>query len=273
MSFAVPLTAAEAAIYESLVIPRYMQTFGEMAVPMLIRYSGSRVAHLGCRTGYPAEPLAEHLPGCTITGADSSPAALELARTKASLLQSIGASYYHAEGIPTPLPSGEFSHALVLHPDGRAGDYGLILSELFRVLTEGGQMVMALPLRGSFPALYDLLREFALRHDLPHFGEAVDAGAAARPNPETIVSQCETAGFSEVDVCVELCAIPFEDGRDFLEDPISRLVVGPDLRFSLPIDAGVDEGMMYLADAISKYWSELGFHLEINIGAVSARKL
>lgn len=275
MSFAVPLTAAEAAIYESLVIPRYMQTFGALAVPMLFRYSGSRVAHLGCRTGYPAEPLAEHLPGCTITGADSSPAALELARTKASLLQPQGVkvAYYHAEGIPTPLLSGEFSHALVLHPDGWAGDYSLILSELYRVLTEGGQMVMALPLRGSFPALYDLLREFALRQDMPHFGEAVDAGAAARPNPETIVEQCEAAGFVDVDVCVELCAIPFEDGRDFLEDPISRLVVGPDLRFSLPIEAGVDDAMMYLADAIAKYWSEMEFHLEINIGSVSARKL
>lgn len=273
MSFAVPLTAAEAAIFESLVVPRYLRIFGQSAVPMLIPSSQAAVAHLGCRTGYPAQEIAEVLPGCTLAAVDSSPAALELARTKASLLQGVSAHHYHAEGVPTPLGSGEYSHALAIHPDGHAGDYSVVLSELFRVLTAGGQMVMALPLRGSFPSLYDLLREFALRHDLPHFGEAVDAAAASRPNPETVVDQCERIGFSHVDVCVELAAIPFGDGRDFLEDPISRLVVGPDLRFSLPVEAQLDDAMMYLADAISKYWSEMRFNLEVNIGSVSARKL
>jgi hypothetical protein len=77
----------------------------------------------------------------------------------------------------------------------------------------------------------------------------------------------------DVDVGVELVGVAFENGRDFLEDPISRLVVGPDVRLSLPVDAGVDDAMMYVADAISKYWSEIQFDLEVNIGCVSARKL
>ena len=36
MSFAVPLTASEAAIYDSLVVPRYMRLFGAGAVATLL---------------------------------------------------------------------------------------------------------------------------------------------------------------------------------------------------------------------------------------------
>jgi SAM-dependent methyltransferase len=272
MSFAVPLTAAEAAIYDSLVVPRYVRLFGSPALPLLIPHAGAVVAHIGCRTGYPAAEVAEYLPGCSMVQVDGSPAALELARAKAALLQGVAINFVLAEQIPTPLPAGEFSLGLALHPDGRAGDYGAILSEMQRVLTPGGQMVLAVPLRGSFPALYDLLREYSLRHDQPHFGEAVDVAATARPNPETIVEQCERYGFVDVDVHVELAALSFDNGRDFLEDPISRLIVGPDLTLSLPIEAGVEEAMLYLADAISKYWSENAFDLAVNIGCVSARK-
>jgi ubiquinone/menaquinone biosynthesis C-methylase UbiE len=272
MSFAVPLTAAEAAIYESLVVPRYLQLFGASAVAMLWPSSQAAVAHIGCRTGYPAEQIAERLPGCSLTAVDGSPAAVDLARAKASLLR-IASSYSLADQLPTALATGEFSHAMALHPDGRVGDYSLLLGEMHRVLGQGGQMVMALPLRGSFASLYDLLREYSLRNDLPHFGEAVDLASSARPNPETIVEQCERVGFGDVDVGVELVGVAFENGRDFLEDPISRLVVGPDVRLSLPVDAGVDDAMMYVADAISKYWSEIQFDLEVNIGCVSARKL
>ena len=273
MSFAVSLTAAEAAIYESLVVPRYLQLFGQSAVALLWPHHLAAVAHIGCRTGYPAAEIAQRLPGCRLAAVDGSPAAVELARAKASLLRDITATYAVAEQLPCSLPSGEFTHAIALHPDGRIGDYGVILSELHRVLALGGQLVMALPLRGSFASMYDLMREYALRHDQPHFGEAVDLAASARPNPETIVEQCERLGFGDVDVGVELAGVAFENGRDFLEDPISRLVVGPDVQLSLPVETGIDDAMMYVADAISKYWAEIQFDLEVNIGCVSARKL
>lgn len=273
MSFVVPLTPSEAAIYESLVVPRYVRLFGTAAVATLWAHPAARLAHIGCRTGYPAAEIAERLPGCQIVAVDSAPAALELARAKAAMLHNLGgAAYVLAEQVPTPLAGGEFTHALAIHPDGRVGDYGLILGELNRVLTPGGQLVMTLPLRGSFPSMYDLLREFALRFDQPHFGEAVELAASARPNPETIVEQCERYGFTDVDVGVELTAMAFDDGREFLEDPISRLVVGPDVLMSLPVEVGADDALGYAADAISKYWSESQFDLEVNIGCICARK-
>lgn len=273
MTLAAALTAAEAAIYESLVVTRYMQAFGEPAVPMLIRHDPAIVAHVPCRTGYPADRLARRLAGCVVSGVDPSAAALELARTKASLVSGLRADYLAADCFPTPLPSNAYTHCLSLHPLGPRGNYGDLFEELYRLLTPGGQAVVSLPLRGSFPEIYDMLREYALRHDEPQFGEAVDAAATKRPNPETLVEQIERAGFDEIDVGVELVAITFDHGRDFLDDPITRLVVGPDIISSLSVDGNFEPALAYATDAISKYWSEIPFELTVNIGTVSCRKL
>ena len=129
-----------------------------------------------------------------------------------------------------------------------------------------------MPLRGSFPEVYDILREYALRHDQPHFGLAVDSAAGGRPNPETLVAQLEGAGFYDVDVGIEMVAVRFENGRDFLDDPISRLVVGPEILGALDIESGIEPAWSYAHDAIGKYWSEIPFELTLNIGSVSARK-
>ena len=273
MTLGPPLTAAEAAIYESLVVSRYMHVFGAPAAAMLIPHHPAYVAQLGCRTGYPARAIGLQLPGCTITGVDSSPDALELARTKASLIAEINTEYVYADALPTPLAAGAYTHSLGIHPFGHRGDYQWVLAEHQRVLTPGGQMVLSLPLRGSFPEVYDMLREYALRHDQPQFGEAVDVAAARRPNPETLSEQIEDAGFCDVDLAVELHGVSFESGREFLDDPISRLVVGPDVLYSLPVEQGLDSAWQYATHAIAKYWSEIPFELTVNIGTVSARKL
>ncbi len=266
------LSAAEAAIYESLVVKRYMQPFGEAAVPMLLECRPASIAHLDCRTGYPAELIARHLRGCSISGVDSSSAALELARTKARLNGLAGARYVSAEALPTPLSPRSFTHVLALHPLGEDGHYEPIFGEMHRLLGPSGQAVVALPLRGSYPEIYDMLREYALRHDQPAFAEAVDRAATARPNPETLAEQVERAGFDEVEVTVDLVGITFENGRDFLEDPITRLVVGPDIVASLSSQQVFEAGLAYATEAIAKYWSEIKFELTVNIGCVSARK-
>lgn len=267
------LTAAEAAIYESLVVTRYLQPFGEALVPMLISHAAAAVAQLDCRTGYPAELLMRQLPGCIVRGCDSSPCALDLARTKAQLAGLTRVEYVVADGWPAPLGAAAFTHALALHPLGEDGLYDPLFREMHRLLAAGGQALVALPLRGSFPEIYDMLREYALRHEQSAFGEAVDRAAAKRPNPETLAEQVERAGFYDVEVSVDLVGIRFENGRDFLEDPITRLVVGPDIVASLSAQSQFDAALAYATEAIAKYWSEISFDLTVNIGCVSAQKL
>ena len=83
-----------------------------------------------------------------------------------------------------------------------------------------------------------MIREYALRQDLTELGKAVDLAAASRPTIETVSEEFENAGLTEVDVDVQLIAVSFANGREFLDDPIAKLMVFPEVRSLLPMDHG-----------------------------------
>lgn len=274
MIFGAPLADADAALFEEAVVPRYLSFFGGLCAEMMLPTEGARIAHLGCRTGYPDPLVAEKLPHCTIVGVDSSAAALDVARAKATLFAEVETSYLQAEVFPTQLPEGAFTHTYAIHPVCDAEGRASLLGEMRRVLLPGGQALLALPLRGSFPEINDMVREFALRQDVPDLTTAIESAAQSRPTIETISEEIEDAGLTEVDVDVQLIAVSFNDGREFLDDPIARLMVFPELSVLLRVDAEIAQACMhYVHEAISKYWSEGVFELTVNVGCASCRKL
>src|SRR6188508_3271567 len=97
------LTPGEVAILETFVIPRYLSHFGEVVLDMMLTGDFARVAHLGCRTGYPDRQLVEMIDTCSVVGVDSSLAAVELARNKAAMLNEVGVEYVVASKFPTEL--------------------------------------------------------------------------------------------------------------------------------------------------------------------------
>ncbi|MDC0749449.1 class I SAM-dependent methyltransferase [Polyangium mundeleinium] len=273
MSLGTPLTGAEAAVFDTSVIPRYLANFGTAAVEMVIPYSPAAVADIGCRTGYVEPMIAEKLPEANIVGVDPSPEALTLARAKASELSGVHVSLELATGMPLPLPDASFTHGLLVHPVVSAQARYALLAELRRILVVGGQGLVALPVRGSFPEIYDMLREYALRQDLADFGKAVEVAAASRPTIESLSEELEKVGLGEVDVDVQLIGVAFNSGKEFLEDPIAQMIVFPDMRALLEADPGaVEAGFRYVSDAITKYWSEGAFELTVNIGCASGRR-
>lgn len=266
------LGPAEAAIFETFVVPRYLAVFGELAVEMLAEGEEAQVAHLLCRTGYPDRGVAARLPGAHVYGCDPSPSAVELARAKASTMRDLVADYRVATSIPVPLPSAAFSHALCLHPLLKREDRALLHHELARVLAPHGQAVVAIPMRGSFQEIIDLLREFALKEETPELTQAVEQAAAARPTMEALGAELEEAGFNYVDVELKTFTLDFQSGRAFFEDPVTRLLVLPDLRSTLAV-ARPDEAFAYVREAIDKYWSEGAFTLTVNVGSVTGRRV
>jgi SAM-dependent methyltransferase len=267
------LSAAEAAVFETFVVPRYLSFFGSLAMGLVLPHASASVVHVGCRTGYPDGALAELLPGATLVGVDPSPSAIDLARTKAALYSGLRASYQTGEIFPTPLAEATFSHAITIHPICDTETRKRLLAELRRLLAPGGQALVALPLRGSFPEIGDMLREFALRQDSAEVAKAADIASASRPSLETVVEEFEGAGLGDVDVDVQLIAVSFDGGREFLDDPIAKLIVMPEAHATLKLDAAVLEpALKYARDAIAKYWSEGVFELTVNVGAVSARR-
>ena len=265
------LTPAEIAVLETFVVPQYLQHFGRLMLDMLLVGESARIAHLGCRTGYPDRQLLKKVTSCSIFGIDPSLAALELARNKAATLGDAALDY--RVGVPeqTDLPGAVFSHALTLHPIATLEHRRALLREMERLVYIGGQVLVALPLRGSFQEVLDLVREYALKFDDADFAAAADAITAAHPTEETMSEELEGAGFDDIDVEVVPTTLSFEGGRSFVEDPSTRLLIFPelqaasgDLDWTLPLD--------YVKDAIDKYWSEMAFTLTVNVGCASGRK-
>lgn len=273
MIFGTPLSEADAPLFESAVVPRYLSFFASLAVQMLLPFSPAKIAHLGCRAGFPHVEIADRFPDSAIIGVDASDAAIAIARSRAEGTHGATLSYVVAEGLPSSLELGTFTHALAIHPMGSPEERAQLLLDLQRLLLPGGQAVFALPLRGSFPEISDMLREFALRLDLTDLGKAIDLAASNRPTIETVSEELENAGLTDVDVDVSLIAISFADGREFVEDPIARLMVFADIAAVLPADpALLQAAFKYVEDAIQKYWAEGVFELTLNVGSASGRK-
>jgi SAM-dependent methyltransferase len=268
----VRLGPAEAAIFETFVVPRYLSLFGELALEMLLESDQARVVHLGCRTGYPDRGIALKLPGCHIVGIDPSVAALQLARAKSSTMANMVADYRAFDDLPTPLPDSAFSHALTMHPLADPIEVDAIVAELARLLAPHGQVLIAMPLRGSFQELADLLREYALKYDDVEVAKAVERAAVARPTVDGLGTRLEKAGFELVDVGLRPTVLRFRNGRDFFEDPVARFLIVPEIKLHHRLD-GADDVLAYVREAIDKYWSESTFELTINVGCATGRRV
>jgi SAM-dependent methyltransferase len=242
------LAPADAAIFETFVVPRYLALFGELLLESVLETERAAVVHLGCRTGYPDRGLAMRLPGARIYGLDESVAALELARAKAATMPDMRAEYLAA-------------------PPERA----LVIAEAARLLAVGGQLLFALPMRGSFGEIADLLRECALKLDDAALMAAVDRAMQQRPTVEALAAELEEAGLGFVDVGLRPAVVTFPNGRAFLEDPITRLLLLPEFRKNLGIE-DLTKSFNYVREAIDKYWSEGEFELTVNVGCATARR-
>lgn len=267
----VHLGPAEAAIFETFVVPRYLSLFGELALEMMVESEDAQVVHLQCRTGYPDRGIATRLRGAYVVGIDESQAAIELARAKAATMPELVSHYLRFESFPSTLPGSAFSHALVLCPPARQPDRQHVIQEAARLLAAHGQVLVAMPVRGSFQEIADLLREYSLKHDDFAVGRAVEQAALARPSVETLGSELMEAGFDFVEDTFRPTMLRFGSGRDFFEDPVGRLVILPEVRAELGIE-NPEPALSYVREAIDKYWSGSDFDLTVNVACVTARR-
>ena len=268
--FLASLGAQQVAVFETFVVPRFLSLFGGPALNMLIPCEGALVANLGCRTGYPDALIPKHLPNCGVYGFDTSSDAIDLARHKSTMLRDGYARYTTITDIPFPVRDSSFSHVLCIYPLVARSRFADVVDETARLVAPRGQVVFALPLRGSYQELVDLLKEYALKHDDDRVSKAVDAGQANRLTVETLSELLEKCGLVEVDVVVEQATLTFESGREFFEDPITRLMILPDIQGMLGL-SDIDRPMSYVRTAIDRYWSDAVFDLSISIGCASAR--
>ena len=132
---------------------------------------------------------------------------------------------------------------------------------------------MAMPLRGSFQELADLLREYALKYDDSEVGRAVEKALAARPTVEMLRRRARGGGL-----------------RLRRREPRVRRPSGsragatssrtrwracsscPTRSSNLDL-AEPDKAFDYVREAIDKYWSDGTFELTVHVGCATGRRL
>ncbi len=265
------LGPADAAVFETFVVPRYLHLFGDVLIEQIAEGEEAQALHLFCRTGYPDRGVTLRLPGGHVYGIDPSTPAIELARAKAATMPDFVGEYRVVDSIPAPFPDAAFSHVYTLHPFGAPEERAAIFAEMARLVAPAGQALMALPLRGSFVELVDLLREYALKHDAPQVATGAESAVLLRPTQQILEAEMESAGFHFIETATQPSTLSFRNGREFLEDPTMRLLLFPE--FTAPLGL-TDPGppFDYVREAIDKYWSEAPFTLTVEVACISGRR-
>jgi SAM-dependent methyltransferase len=257
---------------EAEVLPKYLSFFHALAVQRLSFGPEAKVAALGLLASSLAGAIGERLPSAVVCGFEPSESGVRLARERTSSLN-LSVEVEALSSLPIRCPDATFTHVVAVHPLTPPSDRRRLLAEVLRVLAPGGQLALALPLRGSYPEVADMLREYALKADSTRLSEAVEIAAQSRPTPETLTDELEGLGFDDVSVSFELLSVPFDTGRDFVGHPLLSLVVGPDVATALGLPkTAVEPALEYVGSAIGKYWSEGPFELGVNLGCVCAKK-
>lgn len=265
------LGPSDAAVFETYVAPRYMALFAEPMLEMFVPGREARVCHLACRTGYPDALVHERLPNAHIYGFDASEHAIEVAKAKARALSGAISDYRVAREFPTPFADGAFSHAFTLHLPVTHEERASVLGEIGRIVAPSGQALVAMPLRGSFFEIADLLRECALKRELPKLAEAIDFAMATRPTEDLFARELSAAGFDTVDVTARKRTLMFATGRELFEDPTTRLMLLPEWRASLTVDH-LEAALAYVREAVDKYFRDDELELTVEVGVASGRR-
>lgn len=262
----------EIELLSSEVLPQFLSFFHAIALDRLVLAPQAAVLTAGPLATLVAEGVSSRLPSTVIKGYEPSEAAVAAALDRTASI-GLDIDVEVLGKLPIHIPDTTFTHALLVHPLASPADRQKLLSEMYRVLVPAGQLLFAAPLRGSYPEIADMLREFSLKHDKPKLGEAVEIGGQSRPTPETLVEDLERLGFTDVSVDVELLSVPFETGRDFAQSHLFRLLITPEIVALLdqPQET-VSAALEYAGTAVTKYWSDGQFDLTVNLACASARR-
>jgi ubiquinone/menaquinone biosynthesis C-methylase UbiE len=265
-------TAQDAVTYDTHVVPRYSSLFGRMLLARLPRDERVQILDVGCGSGYPALDVLRRMgPGSRIVAVDPDAALVDLARRRA--LDEAGRRLFFKVVAADALPFGEDVFDLVTanlalatfqQPEGA-------LSEMYRVLTRGGRLLLTQPLVGTFEEVLDMFREVALKRDDTALGQRTARIAARYPEAGTLEAVVRGAGFEAVEIRTEELQIPFGSAAEIFTDPMIRFVALPEWRWIAGFEEGAEELLGQVQRHLDTYFGSGPLTLRVHAGLAIAR--
>lgn len=225
-----------------------------------------------CRTGFATLRLRERLgEEVRCIALDPSREMLDVARAK--LPPDDRSVWWESKSVEQlTYRDGVFGLALCAAGLTTRVDLRRIVTRLARLTMEGGSVGLALPLRGTFAAFYDLFREGLEACDLLAFEPELDRFMEHLCDAEELPGLLGELGLVEVEVRTQRFEVTFASGQDFLLHPLVEALLLPHWMYIIRDDLAREQVFFYVVQAMDAYFRGLPLSLEACGGWVTARR-
>jgi ubiquinone/menaquinone biosynthesis C-methylase UbiE len=267
-----------ARVFDTEVLPLYGRRFGHLALRAVDARPGATVLEIGCATGDLTLSLARRFDAASqITALESSAPLAAQAEAKLAA-EPAAAAKVTLRTTPTPLSptvvlgDAEYDICVSNLAVGDAPEPARAVAELSRMLKPGGELVVTLPLRGTWGEFLDLYRDVLRDSGKPESLAALDAYLAALPDGEAGARWMEEAGLTNVEVAVDRWQLLFKSAREFFFAPVIDL--GPLSRWKRIAGRGdeMQDIFFFTKQAIDAYFGDGVFAVTVVAGCLKGWK-
>jgi SAM-dependent methyltransferase len=258
-----------ARLYDTEVWPLYSRRFGQLALRALDPRPAASVLEVGCATGALTVELCRRFDSAShVTALESSAPMVAQAEAKlAADPTASGRVSLHTTATPLhpTLVLGDIEYdicvsnlAIADAPDPRR-----TVAELARMLKPGGELVLTLPLRGTWSEFLDIYRDVLRENGKADSLAALDAYVATLPEGDTCARWMEEAGLTDVEITVDRWDLLFKSAREFFFAPIIDL--GPLSRWKQISGRGdeMQDIFFFTKQAIDAYFTKGVFSVSV----------
>lgn len=263
-----------ARVYDTEIMPIWSQRFGRMLLAEAKIPKNGLVLNVACGTGYPGLDLLEKMDGGRIIAIDSSSALLDVARGKAEDLSG-KRIFFRTEGGKDKLSFDKDVYDLTFTNLG-LGELQMppreALAELTRVTAPGGQVLVTMPLRGTWGEFLDIYREVLTKHDRHDTLQSLNEYEADIPEPEAAIEWLEAAGLTGVDLVVDEFSLLFKSSREFFFAPVIEFGPLRDWKQLAGKGQEMQDIFWYIKESIDAYFGDRAFSVTVVAGCLCGFK-
>lgn len=269
-----------ARVYDDEILPIYGQRFLEMILRQVAPTPGASLLEVGCTTGDLALELVRvHDEASRVIAVDEFAGFIEAARQKLALQQNqipraSQRLFFRSQSFLPRLPFAEevYDTTVAHRAFEQTEDPAALMFELSRVTKTGGQVVITLPLAGTWQEVWDIFEEVLEKHGEPAQKAAFTRARGALPDGETVIRWLEAAGLTDVRSEIAQWELLFRSAREFFFAPVVEH--GPLPRWKAIAGSGeaMHEIFFLLKEAIDTYFAGRAFPASILAGCFSGRK-
>ena len=262
-----------AKVFDSDIWPLFGRRFAQLLLRELDPRPAAAALEIGCATGELTLELARRLDEASqitalelsaplATRAQAKIAATPRTRRRVSIVQT--ATPLHPTLV---LPETTYDICVSNLGLADAPEPQRTVSELANMLKPGGELVLTVPLRGTWGELLDIYREVlrdVLRDDRRTEAlVALDAYVASFPEGDTCARWLEEAGLSNVEIAVDRWEVLFQSAREFFFAPLINL--GPLSRWKQIAGRGdeMQDIFFFVKQALDTYFEGRVFSVTI----------